>query len=154
MNLITETAKVVYGEAGGVKEDEERLWVAHVVKNRYMLQKQGKYHFGSIRKDFKGYGRWKDNWKNGEIRKNSERKAWEKSLEAARKAWTSKHDPTHGAVFFVSREFLKKKGIKDPSKADLVNKNINLSVYPLEYVKPPKGRNFAHAFYRIKGAKP
>jgi len=50
MNLITETAKVVYGEAGGVKEDEERLWVAHVVKNRYMLQKQGKYRFGSIKR--------------------------------------------------------------------------------------------------------
>jgi len=113
MNLITETAKVVYGEAGGVKEDEERLWVAHVVKNRYMLQKQGKYHFGSIRKDFKGYGRWKDNWKNGEIRKNSERKAWEKSLEAARKAWTSKHDPTHGAVFFVGKGLL---GINNDKK--------------------------------------
>ncbi|MCD6462341.1 MAG: hypothetical protein J7L52_01405 [Thermotogae bacterium] len=151
--LIRETAKVVYGEAGSVKDDEEKLWAAHVVKNRYMLQKQGKYRFGSIRKDFLGYERWGKN--RGAIENNRlEKRAWEKSLEAARKAWTSKHDPTNGAVFFVSREFLKKKGIKDPSRADLVNKNINLSIYPLEYVKPPEGHNFAHAFYRIKGAKP
>jgi len=25
MNLITETAKVVYGEVGGIKDDEEKL---------------------------------------------------------------------------------------------------------------------------------
>ena len=149
--LIRETAKVVYGEAANA-ENEEKLWVAHVVKNRYMLQKQGKYRFGSIRKDFLGYERWGKN--RGAIENNRlEKRAWKKSFEAARKAWTSKHDPTHGAVFFVSKESLRKRGI-DPSTAkDLrkkANKAFKLSVYPLEVVKPSKGHNFKHVFFRIK----
>ncbi|MCD6462474.1 MAG: hypothetical protein J7L52_02100 [Thermotogae bacterium] len=127
------------------------------MKNRHMLQKQGKYRFGSIRKDFKGYNRWESNWKSGKIRNNpSEKDAWEKSLEAARKAWTSKHDPTHGAVFFVSKKSL---GVGDKERIDpstaknLAKKaynDLNLSIYPLEVVIPPKGHNFAHVFFRIK----
>ena len=59
---VLETAKVVYGEAGaGYVSDREREWIAHVVKNRHLLR--NKYHFGDIRKDFKGYKRFEEKWK-------------------------------------------------------------------------------------------
>jgi len=147
MNLVTKTAKVVYGEAGGVKEDEERLWIAHVVKNRYKLRH--KYQFNPIEKDFLGYKRWEDNWKNGKIKNNPlEKDAWEKSLEAARKAWTSKHDPTKGAAFFVGKDarILEEKGVH-PYDAKRVGKDIfKLRSHELERVKHPKENKFAHVF--------
>ena len=119
---------IVHGEAEEC-DFLEKKWVAHVILNRMKEPEK----FRSLEKDFKGFTR------PMKITNRIERIAFIESVDAVIQAMMERFiniDPTHGAVFFATKEYIRN---KDPTKIFGVL---------VEEVETPN--SFKHRFFRLK----